>query len=259
MNASTKRLSERVALITGAAGGIGSAVARRFAQEGALVALADRTPPHALQKEIVDAGGDALALAVDVTKSAEVSAMVERTLARFGRIDILVNVAGIVSVGDAETLAEAEWDRVIDINLKGTFLACQAVIPCMRFRRYGRIINLGSVLGKNGGNPRPWIDRAEQDKAGNVAYGVSKAGVHAMTWYLAKELAADNITVNAIAPGPVASAMTTNFPEALKRLIPAGRMGSTNDVAEAALFLASESTSFITGEVMDVNGGMWCD
>jgi 3-oxoacyl-[acyl-carrier protein] reductase len=253
------RLAERVALITGAAGGIGSAVARRFSREGAVVALADRAAPDALQKDIEAAGGEALAIATDVTNSADVHAMVERTLARFGRLDILVNVAGIVSTGSAETLPESEWDRVIDINLKGTFLACQAVIPCMRFRRYGRIINLGSVLGKNGGNPRPWIDRAEQEKAGNVAYGVSKAGVHAMTWYLAKELAADNITVNAIAPGPVASAMTTNFPETLKRLIPAGRMGSTDDVAEAALFLAAETTSFITGEVLDVNGGMWCD
>jgi 3-oxoacyl-[acyl-carrier protein] reductase len=145
------------------------------------------------------------------------------------------------------------------VNLKGTFLACQSVIPAMRRRRYGRIVNLGSVIGKNGGNPRPWIDPAEQAQASNAAYGASKAGVHAVTFFLARELASDGITVNAVAPGPVASAMTADFPPALQALIPVGRMGRAEDVAAAVLFLAGEEAGFVTGEVLDVNGGMWAD
>ncbi len=172
---------------------------------------------------------------------------------------MLVNVAGTVSFGAAETLPEAEWERVLAVNLKGTFLCCQAVIGGMRARKYGRIINIGSILGKNGGNARPWLDRAEQANASNVAYGVSKAGVHAMTMFLARELAADGITVNAVAPGPIASAMTANFPQRLRDLIPVGRMGTADEVARACLFLADESSGYITAEILDVNGGLWGD
>jgi 3-oxoacyl-[acyl-carrier protein] reductase len=246
----TATLQGRVALVTGAAGGIGSATARALAARGARLALADRAAP---------AVEGALNLAVDVTDSAEVRAMVDRVVAEFGRLDILVNVAGTVSMGAAATLPEAEWDRVMAVNLKGSFLCCQAVIPAMRANRHGRIINIGSIIGKNGGNARPWIDAAEQDRASNVAYGVSKAGVHAMTAFLARELAADGITVNAVAPGPIASAMTTNFPAALQALIPVGRMGRAEEVAAAIAFLAGPDTGFITGEVLDINGGMWSD
>ena len=155
---------------------------------------------------------------------------------------------------------QAAWvDAVIAVHLKGTFLCCQAVLPAMKAQRYGRIINLGSVLGKNGGNARPWLDRAEQQGSGNVAYGVSKAGVHAMTAYLARELAPHGTTVNAVAPGPVASAMTAKLNPALAALIPVGRLGTPEDVAAVIAFLASEAAGFITGEVLDVNGGMWCD
>jgi NAD(P)-dependent dehydrogenase (short-subunit alcohol dehydrogenase family) len=196
---------------------------------------------------------------LDVTRRDEVVRCLDETVARHGRLDILVNVAGVVSVGNAETLAEAEWDRVIDINLKGTFLCCQAAIGHMKRAGGGRIVNMGSVIGKNGGNPRPWLDPAEQERASNVAYGASKAGVHIMTAFLAKELASSGITVNAVAPGPVASAMTTNFPQVLRDLIPAGRMGKAEEVAAAVLFLASPQAAFITGETLDVNGGIWCD
>lgn len=242
-------LAGRVALVTGAAGGIGRATATALAAAGARVAVADVTAPE---------GGD-LALAVDVTKRDQVQAMVARTVEALGRLDILVNVAGVVSTGAAATLAEEEWDRVLGINLKGSFLCCQAVIPAMRAKGYGRIVNIGSIIGKNGGNARPWIDRAEQERAGNVAYGVSKAGVHAMTFFLARELAADGITVNAVAPGPIASAMTTNFPAQLQALIPVGRMGRAEEVAAAICFLAGPDAGFITGEVLDINGGMWAD
>ncbi len=244
-----------VALVTGGAGGIGRAVSEAFASHGAQVVAADL--PNRLGA--TDTGPGIEHVALDVTDAADVRQCVDAIVARHGRLDILVNVAGVVSLGSAQDLTEREWDRVIDINLKGTFLCCQTVIPAMKRQQMGRIINFGSVLGKNGGNPRPWIDPHEQDRAGNVAYGVSKAGVHIMTSYLAKELASSGITVNAVAPGPVASAMTTSFPQVLRDLIPVGRMGRADEIASAVLFLAAPGSAFITGEILDVNGGLWSD
>jgi NAD(P)-dependent dehydrogenase (short-subunit alcohol dehydrogenase family) len=251
-------LQGRVAVITGARGGIGRAIARLFAEQGAQLCLADLSAPAASDPWIGESR-DLFDAVVDVTARSSVDAMVAQTLQRFGRIDVLVNVAGVVSFGAAASLPEAEWDRVLTINLKGTFLCCQAVIAPMQARRYGRIINMGSVVGKNGGNARPWLDPAEQLRSGNIAYGVSKAGVHALTSFLARELAAHGITVNAIAPGPIATEMTRNFPEALRAMIPVGRLGSPEDVANAALFLAGEGAGFVTGEVLDLNGGIWPD
>lgn len=250
---SPELLKGRVALVTGAAGGIGQAVVEAFLQAGAVVVGADLGEQAGLTHDRLSW------TTLNVTQPKNIQACVEQTVAAHGRIDILVNVAGVVSAGNAQNLREQEWDRVIDINLKGTFLMCQAVMPVMKQQKFGRIINLGSVLGKNGGNPRPWIDPSEQDRAGNVAYGVSKAGVHIMTVYLAKELASFGITVNAVAPGPIGSAMTTNFPQVLRDLIPAGRMGKASEVASAILFLAAPDTAFVTGEILDINGGLWSD
>ena len=243
----------QVAIVTGGAGGIGGALTRALLQAGATVVCADRESPCAAP----EAGLHPVAL--DVTRPAEVKRLFGEVAAAQGRLDLLVNVAGVVSFGAAETLAEQEWDRVLDVNLKGTFFCCQAAIEPMRRRRYGRIVNIGSVVGKNAGNARPWLAPAEQDRASNAAYGASKAGVHAITGFLAKELAPHGITVNAVAPGPIATAMTTGFPDALRALIPVGRMGSLDDVVRAILFLGSRDNGFINGEVLDVNGGMWCD
>lgn len=249
-------LDGKVALVTGAAGGIGRATARALAREGASLFLVDQ----AGCADVVEGAHVRVESAVcDVRDSAQVRAVVAAAEAAYGRIDVLVTVAGIVAKGAAETLPEELWDRTIAINLKGTWLFCQAVIPIMRRQRGGRIVTVGSLIGKNGGNPRPWIDRSELDNASNVAYGASKAGVHALTWHLAKELAADGVTVNSVAPGPIATGMTTTLPDSLRQLIPVGRMGTTEDVAEAILFLARPDSGFITGEILDVNGGMLVD
>ena len=243
----------QVAIVTGGAGGIGGALTQALLEAGATVVCADQEPP----RRDPAAGLDRVAL--DVTRPADVQRLFDEVAQSRGRIDLLVNVAGVVSFGAAETLSEEEWDRVLDVNLKGTFFCCQAAIAPMRRQKYGRIVNIGSVVGKNAGNARPWIAPEEQAKASNVAYGASKAGVHAITGFLAKELAPHGITVNAVAPGPIATAMTTAFPEALRGLIPVGRMGRLDDVVRAILFLGSRDNGFVTGEVLDVNGGMWCD
>lgn len=248
----------RVALVTGGRGVIGSAVVTALRERGAAVVCADGSG----ELEAGAANAQDLrtrAIRVDVTEPPAIAELVQRIEAQLGPVDLLVNVAGVVSFGSAEALTPAEWDRVIDINLRGTFFACQAVMRGMKRAGFGRIINIGSVVGKNAGNARPWLQPEEQERAGNVAYGVSKAGVHVMTGFLAKELAAHGVTVNAIAPGPIATTMTTSFPAQLKALIPVGRMGAAADIAHAALFLASRDAGFITGEVLDVNGGMFCD
>jgi len=248
-------LQNRVALVTGGSGGIGKAIASAYAAHGARVVAADLRVPASSPA----GDGDIRHIELDVTRADDVRAVFDDVARQYGSLDIVVNVAGIVSFGSAEKLPLEEWNRVLAINLTGTFLCCQAAIPHMRQQNFGRIINMGSVVGKNGGNARPWLAPAEQDRASNVAYGVSKAGVHMMTAFLAKELAASGVTVNSIAPGPVASEMTTSFPQALRDLIPTGRMGEADDIARAALFLAAPQNSFITGETLDVNGGIWCD
>jgi 3-oxoacyl-[acyl-carrier protein] reductase len=245
-------LDGMVALISGAGGMIGGAVAKRMAEGGARVALADREAPPLV-------GPDSRSYAADLADPAQVRSLVDAVMADFGRIDCLVTAAGVTSLGAFETITLEEWDRVHAINLRGVFLTNQAVIAPMKAQKFGRIVNIGSVLGKNGGNPRPWIDANEQERAGNAAYGATKAGVHALTLYLAKELAVHGITVNAVAPGPIASPMTTSFPEALVRQIPAGRLGQPDEVAGMVAWLCARENAFVTGEIIDVNGGLWMD
>ncbi|MDH4377734.1 MAG: SDR family NAD(P)-dependent oxidoreductase [Ramlibacter sp.] len=254
-----KRLDQRVALITGAAGGLGRATALRLAREGASLCLSDRADLTEILALVQAEGARAIAAPADVTDVAAVEAMVARTVAELGALDVLVNIAGISSHGASDDIDAMEFERILRGNLTSVFICCKAALPVMRARGYGRIVNMSSILGKNGGNPRPWLDPAEQKRAGSVAYGASKAGVHALTYYLAKENARFGITVNAVAPGPIATHMTRNFPDSLRNLIPLGRMGAPEDVADAVAYLAGDSAGFVTGEVLDVNGGAWVD
>jgi NAD(P)-dependent dehydrogenase (short-subunit alcohol dehydrogenase family) len=251
----------QVALVTGAAGGIGWATAEAFAEVGANVVATEhqrtKDEAHAALKDAVRCR--ILRVRMDVANPADIQRVVQDTIQRFGRLDVLVNVAGVVSFGNAEMMTEQEWDRVLNINAKGSFFCCQAVMGQMKKQKYGRIINVGSVVPKNGGNARPWISPDEQLAAASVVYGMSKGAVHAMNGFLAKELAPFGVTVNVVAPGVIATPMTTRFPDAIKATIPLGRMGTLPDVARAILFLAAPASGFITGEILDVNGGMWCD
>jgi 3-oxoacyl-[acyl-carrier protein] reductase len=253
------RFAQRRVVITGGGGGIGAATARAFAAEGAALFLTDLRPPEAIAAELRARGASVTAHGGDVADSRSVADAVGAARAALGGIDVLVTAAGIVSYGAPERIAEAEWDRVLAINLKGTWLWCQAVIGEMRRQRRGRIVTIGSLIGRNGGNARPWVDRAEQERSSNAAYGVSKAGVHALTLFLAKDLAADNVTVNAVAPGPVATPMNANLADTVKRSIPIGRMATAAEVAATILFLAGDDAGAITGEIVDINGGLLMD
>lgn len=246
-------LATRVALVTGAGRGIGAAIAQTLAQMGAAVGVADVDEPAAqeIARQIAHAGGRALALAMDVTDRASVHRGVESLHARWERIDILVNNAGICPLRPFEEIEEAEWDRVLATNLKGAFLCAQAVMPGMRERRFGRVINIASSSGKIGG------------LMVGAHYAASKGGLIALTFTLARLYAPYGITVNAIAPGPVESPLTRQWPpqmlDELRGSVPLGRLGRPADVAHAVAFLASDAAAFITGEVLDVNGGLLMD
>ena len=243
----TDKLRGRTALITGAGRGIGRAIAELFAREGARVALADIDPATAgaTAEEI---GAGAFGLALDVADSASVRAGVDHTIANFGQLDILVNNAGYLIYTTFDSCSEEDWDRIVDINMKGTFLCAQAVIPHMKERGQGVIINMTSLAAKTGG------------LAAGPPYAAAKAGVLTLTIGLARALAPDRIRVNAIAPGVIDTAMTS-APEhnQLKASIPIGHAGQPEDVAHCALFLASTDARHITGETIDVNGGLYMD
>lgn len=256
---STEPFAGKAALVTGAAGSIGNAVANRLAREGASLCLLDNQSCEATAEEARSEGAKVVAIEGDVTDPEVSRRAVSRALEAFGRLDIVVPVAGIASFGSAAALSREEWDRVLAVNLSGVFFTCQAAIEPMKRQGSGRIITIGSILGKNGGNARPWVSPDEQKGSGNVAYGVAKAGVHAMTLFLAKELASHGITVNCVAPGPVSTSMTATFPEKLAALIPVGRLGTAGEVAAAVCFLAGAEAGFISGEILDVNGGLFVD
>lgn len=242
------RLAGRVALVTGAAAGIGAATARRFAQEGALLALNDVSAETLafVVEELQGAGTQTLAVVGDVARRPDVERMVAETLRAFGRVDILVNNAGIARDALAAKMTEEQWDQVLAVNLKGTFLCAQAVLPGMRERGWGRVINTASV-GVRG-------------NIGQANYAASKAGVIGLTRTLALEYARYGVTVNCVAPGAVMTRMLAAVPDAIREKIvariPAGRIGQPEEVAAAHAFLASEEAAYITGQVLFVDGGM---
>ena len=239
----------RVALITGASQGIGRACALVLAGAGAKVALCARNQEklEQLAGEITTQGGDAEVFKIDVGSEDEIKTGVKAVIGHFGKIDILVNNAGVARDQLVMRMKRADWDEVLNTNLTGPFLLTQAVIGSMLKERWGRIINITSIFGQIG-------------QAGQANYASSKAGLIGLTMAVAREVASRNITVNAVAPGWIETAMTSVLPAELKETmlknIPLGRAGSDLDVAHAVKFLASEEAGYITGEVLKVNGGI---
>lgn len=253
-------LKDKVAIITGGAKGMGKGIALKFAEEGCDVVVCDIDIEGArgVAEEIKGLGRKSIPAKVDITKNAEIEEMTARTVAEFGKIDILVNNAGGVpgthGAGSSETITEAEWDRIIALNLKGPFLMCKAVLPHMKEKRSGKIISLSSM-----GAVCPSVSV--------LHYHSAKAGVLGLTLNLAFELAPLNIHVNAIVPGPIETPFWDNlmpkgperdafFAALSKREVPLGRMGTPKDIAGAALFLASELSDFVTGQIVHVAGGI---
>lgn len=242
------RLENRIAIVTGAGQGIGKAIALRLAKEGAKVAVTDVSGKEVeTAKEIKDLGGEALPLKLDVTKYQEAQDAARQVWEKFGRIDVLVNNAGVYPFRSFDEMEEGDWDRVLQINLKGTFNCTKAVLPYMKKQGYGRIINISSVAGTVVG----FMNLSH--------YCASKAGIVGFTKGLALEVAKHGIYVNAVAPGPIetpgaVSAGKEAF-EALKQMIPIGRLGKPEEVASIVLFLASEESSLITGQVIVADGG----
>jgi len=243
-------LQGRIALVTGASQGIGRAVALELARQGATVALAARNQAKLAEvaAEIATAGGQAAAFALDVASEESIKGGAKAVLDQYGKVEILVNNAGITRDDLAMKMKRADWDDVLATNLTGAFLLTQAVMRPMLKNRWGRIVNITSVVGRTG-------------QTGQVNYAASKSGMIGMTKSLARELASRGITVNAIAPGYIETAMTHVLTEELRTQmlasIPLGRAGSDQDIANAVAFLASDAASYITGHVLDVNGGMF--
>lgn len=244
------RLKDKVAIITGASRGIGREIALVFAKEGAKLVLTARSE-DALTKlaaEIKALGAEEpMVFALDVKDCSKVDEMTDKTLDKYGRLDILVNNAGVTRDGLFVRMDESDWDEVLDTNLKGTFFCMRAASKIMMRQRHGKIINMASVIGLTG-------------NAGQANYAASKAGIIALTKSVAKELGSRNVLVNAIAPGFIETEMTGILGDDVKKTIlkniPAGVFGKPADVARTALFLASEESSFITGQVITVDGGM---
>ena len=239
------KLEDKVALVTGAARGIGRRVAEELADAGAQVVLADFSD---WGEEITEIGSGMFGTRLDVTDSARVKEAVGNVVGRFERIDILVNNAGIVRDNLLIRMKDEEWSSVLATNLNGVFFLTKEVVAKMMRKRYGRIINVSSVVGQMG-NP------------GQANYVSSKAGVIGFTKAVAREVASRNITVNAIAPGYITTPMTKSLGDKAKQellgMVPLGRMGTVDDIAKGVLFLASEEAGYITGHVLNINGGMY--
>jgi 3-oxoacyl-[acyl-carrier protein] reductase len=242
-------LSGRVALVTGASQGIGRTCALKLATQGATIAAVARNQEKLdeLVKGITAAGGKASAFALDVANEEQIKTVFKDAIAQLGKIDILVNNAGITKDTLIMRMKRADWDAVINTNLTSAYLCTQQVISSMLKQRWGRIINITSVFGQTG-------------QAGQANYASSKAGLIGLTMALAREVASRNITCNAVAPGFIETSMTSvlsdEFKETALKMIPLGRAGTPDDVASAVAFLASDEASYITGHVLNVNGGM---
>jgi len=243
-------LDGRIALVTGASQGIGRACAIELARAGAAVALAARNESKLAEAvtEIEAAGGQAAAFALDIASEESIKTAAKAVIERFGKVEILVNCAGITRDTLMLRMKRADWDAVLDTNLTGAFLLTQAVLSPMLRIRWGRIINISSVVGRTG-------------QAGQVNYAASKAGMIGMTRSIAREVASRGITVNAVAPGYIETPMTAVLSEDLRKgmiaSIPLGRPGTDVEVAQSVVFLASDAAAYITGHVLDVNGGMF--
>jgi len=243
------RLAGHVAFVTGSARGLGRAIVERLAAEGAAVAVADVDLPAAEEAAAAlrDGGAQALAVAADVRDSASVAAAIARTVEELGVVDILVNNAGVVRDGRLEAMSDEDWDTVLDIDLRGYFVCAREALPHLRRKGWGRIVNISS--------------RAYLGNPGQANYSAAKAGVVGMTRALSMELARDGITVNAVAPGAIDTALIRNHPRAqeiIDRAIkaqPVKRLGTPEDVAAAVAFLCSDDAGFISGDVLHVSGG----
>ena len=243
-------LQGKCALVTGGSRGIGRAVCLELARQGARVAV-NYAGNAAAAEETVKAcealGAEAFAIQADVADAAACEAMVKEVLTRFGRLDILVNNAGVTRDGLMPMMKEADWDAVLDTNLKGAFHCMKAVYRPMMKQKYGRIVNLSSIVGLRG-------------NAGQANYAASKAGLIGLTKSMAKELAGRNVTVNAVAPGFIDTDMTAALPEkareAMLSTIPMGRLGQAEDVARVVAFFAGDASAYVTGQVLCVDGGM---
>jgi 3-oxoacyl-[acyl-carrier protein] reductase len=243
-------LSGKVAIVTGSSRGIGRAIALALAKDGANIvvnAVSKITKAREVAEEIESMGREALVIVADVSKKEHVESMVEQTLKRFGKIDILVNNAGVVGpTVPIQELSEEDWERVISVDLKGTFLCCRAVIPHMIRQRSGKIVNISSIAGKEG-------------NANMTAYCAAKAGIIGLTKALAEEVAKYGIRVNCVCPALIETElverMDTKQTEYLKSKIPLGRLGKPEEVAELVKFLVSDASDFITGQAINIDGG----